>query len=130
MKERGIIALISVLIISAAVILVSIGTNLLGISQSQIGFKRQDFQRALYGSGGCGEEALLKLRDNFSGYAGNEVISVDGVTCTIRPVLSAGADKIIEAESVVANHPQRMKITVSRPSLKLIISSWEEIADF
>ncbi len=128
--ERGIIALVTILIISAVVILVSIGTNLSGISESQIGFKRQDSERALYGSGGCMEDALLELRDNFSGYAGNEAVSINGETCTIRPILISGADKIVETESVVANHTRRIRVTVSKPSSRLIIISWQEIADF
>jgi hypothetical protein len=130
-NERGLIALISVLIITAIAIGVSTSSALSGVSASQMILKRVKSDEALALATSCAEEALLRLKNNFTyTLAMRESISFgsDG-SCDIVSV-SGITEKEIRTEAVRGLQLRRVKIFVSRPGANLVIDSWQEVADF
>ncbi len=129
--ERGLIAIITTLIISAVTIFISVSTNLLGISQSRIGFTKQNAEEARYLVSACAEEVLMRLNTNNFTYpfSSPEVLSIDGEDCTIISVTGV-TPKEVRTEATVENATRRLKIFVTKPASGLIINSWDEVADF
>ena len=88
--EQGFIALISILIIGAITLAVSIGVSLRSIGETKMSLDEQESHRALALSNLCAEQALIKLTSVLN-YSGNESIIVNSdEKCYIWPVSGAG----------------------------------------
>lgn len=129
-RERGLIALITVLIISSVVLLTALSTNLLGISEAQMGLKKQKTSQAFYLATACAEDALLRLQNNFT-YTLTipETVVLNGGSCDIISVTGT-IQKEVRTEATVDNKTRRIKILVSSPAGHLVIDFWQEVADF
>lgn len=129
-NEKGLIALITVMIISIVALFAALSVNLSSISGAQVGLKHQKTSEALFLASACAEHALLQLRNNFNNYSGNEVLNIDGESCTIEAVDTGVSSRVVKALAAVENKTRKIKIEVSRPDGELIIESWQEVADF
>ena len=135
-KEKGIIALITVLIVGAVSLLFALSTNLLGVGEVQITLKKDKSSEAFYLATACAEEALLRVKNDFSyTLSVPETVAVDTKSCDIISV-SAVSPKEIRTQAVVDNKVRRIRILVSQQliidswQLGLVIDSWQEVADF
>lgn len=129
--EKGFIALITVLVITAIAVGVSTSSALSGVSASQLVIKQVRSAQALSLADACGEEALLRLKNNFNYAAGlRETVSfgTEG-SCDIVSVIGV-VEKEIRAEASADNEIRRIKIFATKPGSSLVIDSWQEVADF
>jgi len=124
-NSGGFIALITVLIIFAIALLIGLSVSLLSISEAQMGLKKFQSSQASYLANLCAEEALMKLKENIN-YSGNESIEIEG-GCQILPIEGKW---IVKTISNFQNQVKKIKIVVSQVNPKMIISSWQEVADF
>lgn len=74
----------------------------------------------------CAEQALMNLKENVN-YPGGESFNIQEGHCIILPVEGRWTIKVSANSS---NHVRKMKITISEVNPKIIINSWEEVADF
>lgn len=129
-NQQGFIALISVLIIGAVVLVISIGLSLRSVGETNMALSEQESHRALALANLCAEQALMKL-ESVLNYAGNESIIVGSESCTIRPVTGSGnLNRTVETQSTVSGYTKKVRVVVSRISPTIQITSWGEIADF
>ncbi|PJA45347.1 hypothetical protein CO174_03780 [Candidatus Uhrbacteria bacterium CG_4_9_14_3_um_filter_50_9] len=73
---------------------------------------------------GCVQAALLR-RSIDSQYVGDEAISVNGSTCTIRPIVGL----VIEVEAVAQESVYRLRTTLTSDEPPLI-DTWERVDEF
>lgn len=125
-KERGFIALITVLIISALALMVGIGLGLRAIDEMEMGSQRSRSSETYYLANLCAEDALMKLKEN-SSYSGDETINIGNGSCTILPVEGNWTVKISASSD---NQVKKMRLIISQIQPQMIIDSWEEVADF
>lgn len=124
---RGYIALISVLIISALLLLIGLSTSHFGISQLSMGLQRSQTQESSWLAQACAEEALMKLVESDFEYQGNETLNINGETCTILPIeKTGGKSQVIKVTSSAYNQTKKIKIEIKENK----IESWQEVADF
>ena len=124
------IALISILIISAVILVISIGVSLRSIEETNMGLSEQQSLRALALANLCGERALMKLESVLS-YAGGEDISVGSDICSILAISGTGNfNRVINAVSTVSGYTRKVSIVVYRISPTMQITSWREVSDF
>jgi len=129
-KNNGFIALISVVIIEALILLISIGVSLRSITESNITLDEQASNRALSLSNACAEIALMKV-ESVLNYNGNETIMIEGDSCEIMPLEGSGnTNRIIKTKSTIIDHTRKVKIEISQISPIMQITSWKEVADF
>jgi hypothetical protein len=57
-------------------------------------------------------------------------LSVGDETCYIYPVVASGTDRLIRASSTVSGFTRKILIDVATNTPKVVVSSWEEVADF
>lgn len=129
-KANGFIALISILIVGAVILSISIGVSLRSLGETAISLGQQHSNRALALATVCAETALMKL-ESVLNYSGNESIIVNGDSCDILAVGGSGnLNRTVEAQSTVSGYTRKIRVEVGRVSPKLQISSWEEVAGF
>jgi len=129
-KDGGYIALITVLILSAVVLVISIGVSLRSIEETQMAFGQQESFRALSLANLCAEKALFKLESSLN-YSGNESLTIDDESCDILSIGGTGNfSRVVKAQSTVSKYTKKVQVEVSQISPVMQISSWEEVADF
>ncbi len=128
--QQGYIALVTILIISAIVLLVGISVNLLSISESDMGLQKNQSSEAYYLANLCAEDALMKLKDDLN-YLGNETLTIGDGSCYIyAPEGSGNKDRIIKATGTIYNHTRKIKIEINRVNPDTEIASWQELPLF
>ena len=129
-NQQGFIALISVLIIGAVVLVISIGLSLRSVGETDMSLGEQESHRALALANLCAEQALMKL-ESVLNYAGNESIIIGSESCTIRPVSWSGnLNRTVETQSTVSGYTKKVQAVVSRISPTMQVTSWQEVSDF
>jgi nitrate/TMAO reductase-like tetraheme cytochrome c subunit len=123
---RGFIALITVFIIISIALLISLGFGLLSIGEIDMGLKKTQSSQAYFLANLCAEQALMKLKEDIN-YQGNETINIENGSCQI---LQIEGQWIIKTIGNVQNDIKKMRISVSQVNPKIIIDSWQEVADF
>ena len=128
--SAGFIGLVSVLIVSAVVLVLSLGLLSRSYEETVMGFGEQESHRALGLANLCAELALIRLQSILN-YAGGESIIEDGESCDILAVGGAGnLNRTIKTQSVVSQYHKKVKVEITLISPVLNIASWEEVPDF
>lgn len=126
-NEKGFTALISILVVSAISLAIAMSITLLGIGEAKSSDDYKNGQVTLAIAQGCGEETLLRIR-NDDAYIGGS-LNVGGGSCTIV-VTGMGQDKTIDITATtdsVNNFEKVIRITAKRAEKSINIVSWEEI---
>lgn len=129
-EEKGFIALISILIISAVMLAVGVGLSLRSIGETNMVLSEELSNRTLALSDACAEHALLELKNDLN-YFGNESIIINGESCDILTIDGSGnLNRTVKTQSAVSNYVKKIKVEVSQVSPAMEIASWEEVGDF
>jgi len=125
-NDRGFIALITVLIILAIALSVGLNVGLLSISEATMGLKKSQSSQAYFLANLCAEQALMKLKEDIN-YSENKTIEIEGGNCQILPI---EGNWIIKTIGNFQNNFKKIKIVVTQVNPEMMISSWQEVADF
>jgi len=129
-NQGGFIALISILILGAMMLVISIGVSLRSIGETDMALSEQESHRALALANLCAEQALMKLESILS-YSGNESIIIGSESCDILAISGSGNfTRTVKTQSTVSGHTKKVQVVVSQISPTMQIASWEEVADF
>lgn len=128
--QSGYIALVSVLIVGAVGLVFSITFSQQRVESYRTRSASHKGARAAFNSETCGEEALLKLRDNLD-YSGDESLNLSRGSCYIRPTATTTeGDYKIETKGVVDNYQKKLRILVGTTSPTFKIKTWQFVPDF
>lgn len=125
-RQKGLVALMTVLIILVIALVIGIGLTLRSIAGVTMSLQKIQSSEAYYLANLCAEQALMKLKENRD-YPGGETINAQKGQCTILPVEGKW---IIKVSATSSNQVKKMIIVIDKISPKMIINSWEEVADF
>ena len=134
-QKGGFLVLTMVLIVSAVVLTVSTGIFLRSISELTESGDSEMSLRAWAAVNACGETAVMGLAsttlgNGWSTYTGDVELPVGDETCYIYIIETSGTDKIIKASSTVSSFTRKIQVTVATNTPSLVVSAWEEVADF
>jgi len=121
--KQGFIAISSVLIISAVVLVISITVSLLAIGVGQAGLTVFQGEKALGLVEGCMEDALLKVKQN-SSYSGGTITRPEG-NCIITVSKVGNTWTLISTNS--DPHKRTIQTIINRLGSVISLSSWKEI---
>lgn len=127
--QRGYITLISVLIIGAVGLAIATSLILLGLGSSRTGFALEQSDQAKGLAMACAEEALQQIRDS-TPFVGAGTVTLGQGTCTYTVTNTGGQTRLIIASGTVGSVVRKVRITISQINPTIIISSWQEVADF
>ncbi|MBN1325774.1 hypothetical protein JW977_02220 [Candidatus Falkowbacteria bacterium] len=126
-NKNGYIALISVIIISAVVLILALGLAFISISEKQTIISHNKSLRNYYLANACANYAILQLQKN-SEYAGNETISLDAYSCQIESVFGKGnTNRSFITSSQIDDQKKVLKIELDQIKPVTIIKSWGEL---
>ena len=128
--ERGVAMLVVVVVISAAALIMAVGSAMLGIGEIDTAYTSARGGEALSIVDGCMEEALERLRVDNS-YVGGTLTPPNG-SCTIS-ISVAGVNRTIDVFGTVnATYNKKIRAMATLPpdrSSVIIINSWQEMTD-
>lgn len=127
-NPRGFAIVGTVLVLCVVIILVAAATALRLASQLSSGTELRQWSDAQRLAEGCAEVALQSLRAD-PAYAGNENVTIGSNSCTIRPVVTAGAVTTIQTEATVSGHPYRIEIELDDVET-VHVTSWKHVTAF
>ncbi len=128
-KDGGYIALISVLVVGAIGVAVATTLILLGLSSSKTSFSYEQSAKAKSLASTCAEEALEQIR-SLSSFSGSGGLSLGVGACSYNVTIGGGESRIIDASGTVGNVVRKVKVLVAIINPAIVISSWQEVADF
>ncbi len=129
-KQKGYVALVSVLIVSALSLAVSIGVSMRSISGAHMGLSYKRSHQAHILATSCVYEALTALERDLE-YAGNEDIIIEDKTCHVYTIEGEGnEDRVVKIEASVDGFVKKIRVEVLRISPTMQIASWKHVVDF
>ncbi len=125
-EYRGFAALTFVLIVATISLIIGLTISQLNVGEMNMELGKVFSEKSYYLANLCAEEALMKLK-NDTNYQGNESMDVEGGNCNILPIEGTW---IIQTRGNYQNYFTKIKVVVNNIHPKIVVQSWEEVADF
>jgi hypothetical protein len=122
-NNDGYIAITTMLVIAAVVLVVSVTISLVSINEGQLSLAAMRNDNVLDIVEGCAEDALLYVNENNSLPAS---VSLPEGTCTITINSQSGSNWTFTTTATVNSHTKSIRIALTRSST-ITISNWEEL---
>lgn len=129
LSKKGYVALISVLVVSAVGIAVTLSLILLGIGTSRTSFAYEQSNQAKGLANACAEEAMQRIRDS-TPFTGSDTLTLGMGTCTYTVTTQGPQSRTITANGTVGTIIRKVRIVIDRINPTIQVVSWQEIADF
>ena len=129
-NKSGFIALLAVLFLAAIGTGAGISLLILGLTSSQSSFSFESSFRARMLANACAEEALERLRESIY-YTGNEVINFSLGSCQIMTISGTGnLNRTVQTTGSFGTVVRKVKVITTRIHPQILVTSWQEVADF
>lgn len=130
-QHGGYITLMSTILIAAVGISIAVSLLLLGNGASQTAFATQQSYQAQALSSACAEEALQLIHDGSTTtpYTGSNSLSLGAGGCSYTVASTGGVTRLITTTGTVDSVVRKNKVQVSAVG-PIVISTWQEVADF
>jgi hypothetical protein len=130
-QSSGYVALLSVLIVGAISTVIGVSLLLLGTNASRTSFALQQSNQSKALANACAETALQMIRNDTTYTTADTSFALGQGTCHYTVVNNpSGENKKITAYGTVGTMTRKVQITTTAINPKIIISSWQEVADF
>jgi hypothetical protein len=126
-RGRGYIALISVLVVGAVGISVTVSLILLGLGSSRTSLALEQSNQARGLVNACAEEALQQIR-NSTPYTGTGTLTLGQGDCNYTVTSQGGSNRTVDSTGIVGTVTRKAKIIISAIQPKIIVTSWKEVA--
>lgn len=126
-NQRGLTALVTLVIISFVALLVALSVNLISISEMQMGFEKSRSAKAFWAAEACLDEALIRLKRNPS-YSGGSLVIDSATTCSAT-VVPSGSKRIITTIGTVDGIIIRRIEAQADVSGRVALDYWKELSN-
>ena len=126
---QGYITLISVLVVSAAGVLIATSLLWLGMGSSLSSFSLEQENQAKALANACAEEGLQQIRTS-TPFAGSGNLSFETGSCSYLVINQGGTNREIQAIGSSGTMIRRIKVNIDAINPTLNISFWQEVSDF
>jgi hypothetical protein len=127
--KKGYIALITVLVIGAVGLAITISVILLGLGASRTSFALTQSNQAKAFANACAEEALQQIRDAIP-YEGTGNLTLGQGSCTYTVTKLTAQNRTITASGTVGTIIRKVSIALDKITPSINITSWQEVANF
>ncbi len=125
--EAGYIALISVLITSAAATAICLSLLQTGTDSQRSILIEQQSKQARSLAVACAEEAMQVIHDNIA-YSGTNTLILGQGSCTYIIAVTAGSTRSLSASGTVGNVVRKIQAYATINSTSISITSWQEVS--
>jgi hypothetical protein len=128
---RGFSLLIVVVMLGAALLIMSLGTLIIGLGEREGSAALREGGEALSVADGCVNEILLRIRRNETYGIGAGVIpfTVPNGSCSIQVGDEGMGDRQIDVMSAIAAYVKHIRVTANVSGGVVTVLSWEERSD-
>jgi hypothetical protein len=126
--KQGYLTLMTVLIVSAIGVAISVSLLTLGVGSSERTLTIQDLERARALASTCAEQALQELRRQTS-FAGSTTTVLFGGNCSYTVVAGASESRTISAQGSAGNAIARLRVIGSVINPRITITYWQETSN-
>jgi len=123
LDNRGMVALLTVIIVSAAALLMAFSASMLGLGEMDMGYTSQKGQESLSFVNGCAEESLRQLQ--LDANWGGGTLNLMGGSCIIG-VLTNGNNRVLTVSGTIDNFTKKLQILASVNNGMVSTTSWQE----
>ncbi|HBU07347.1 MAG TPA: hypothetical protein DEB09_04670 [Candidatus Magasanikbacteria bacterium] len=123
LDNRGMVALLTVIIVSATALLMAFSASMLGLGEMDMGYTSQKGQESLSFVNGCAEESLRQLQLNANWPGGT--LNLMGGSCIIS-VFSNGNNRVLTVSGTIDNFTKKLQILASVNNGMVSTTSWQE----
>jgi hypothetical protein len=123
-NQQGYIALIAVLIITAATLAISLSMNVISIGETQTGLIRQQSAQSFSLADACLQEALVRLKRDASFTDGG--LKVNEGLCTIT-IIKDGSDRVITVAASVNTIIRQFESRITLTNGTIAVHYWKEL---
>ncbi|MFZ2192691.1 MAG: hypothetical protein WAV31_00415 [Candidatus Moraniibacteriota bacterium] len=127
--KKGYILLITVLIVSAVGLTISVSLVLLGLGFSSTSFSLEKSANAKYYADACAESALQAIWDTDFVGNGGPLIFPQG-NCSYEVINSGGDNREIQALGISGRVTRKTKVIIDQLTPTIRVSAWQDVADF
>jgi len=127
--QDGYITLLSVLVVGAVGLAITISLVLLGLGTSNSSLTLQKSAQARSLANTCAENALQQVRNDVA-FSGSGNLSLGQGSCTFIVTDTGGQSRLIVSSGQVGSVVRKLKLTINQINPKINILSWQELADF
>ncbi|MDP2684255.1 MAG: hypothetical protein Q8P20_04305 [bacterium] len=131
LNNKGAAALISVLIISAAALVIAFSSSLLGLGELDMGYTSQKSSEALSVADGCMEETFqrIKLNTTYGVGAGDINLTLGNGSCIIAVADLGSGGRTITISSNIGKFNKKIESDITITGSNITIDSWVEKND-
>jgi len=122
--QRGIAALMTIVIVSAATLIMAYTASFLGLGELDLGYTFSRDGEVFSFTDGCVNEAIYRVISD-SSYSGSS-LSVSEGSCIIN-VTGTGNDRTIIVTGTVGNYYKKIQTEITLSGGNAIINSWQEL---
>ncbi len=127
-QESGYITLISVLVVGAVGVAVTLSIILLGLGSSKTSFAVEQSDQAKAIANACAEEALQQIRDS-SSFVGSGNLTVGQGTCGYSVSSQGGENRTVIASGIVGTIVRKITIVINSINPLIRVTSWQEVSN-
>lgn len=124
--QNGYIALITVLIVGAVGIAISMALLINGVDSQRATLVTQQSAQARNLANACAEEALQQIHDSTT-FTGTNTLSLGQGTCTYIVTNTGSTTRTIDASGTVGNVVRKNQVYVTIGASSISITSWQEV---
>ncbi len=130
-NQKGVAAILTIVIVAAAVLIMAYSASLLGLGELDLGYTSQRGSEAFSVADGCIEETLRRIRlDTMYGIeAGDIILSVSNGSCIINIEDLGSNQRRITAIGTSGNYNKKLETEISLFGNTININSWTEKDD-
>lgn len=125
-KDKGYVALLSVLLIGAVGTVIGVTLVMLGLGASRTSYALVQSTEAKSLANACAEEALMKIRESTS-FTGTATVNLGNGSCIYTVTNTGGQTRSVTASGSVGTIVRKVSINISAINPQITISSWQEI---
>lgn len=126
-NSEGVAALLTVVIISAAVLIMAYSSSIMGLGELELGVTESSGQEAFSVADGCMDEALERLRKD-SSYTGSYLSTANG-SCMISVATVGSNSTTTVSASSTDGYYRKIETAASVSGGVVTVTSWEEKSD-
>lgn len=127
--NKGFITLISVLVVGAVGVAITLSVILLGLGSSRGSLALEQSNQAKGLANACTEEALQQIKDSMP-FTGTGNITLGQGSCSYTVTSQGGQNRTITASGAVGALTRKVKVIINGISPAIQVASWQEVADF
>lgn len=125
-NARGYITLMSVLVLGAVGVALTISLILLGLGASRTGFAVEQSNQAKAIVNACSEEGLMRIRESTS-FTGSGNLTLGSGNCVYTVTSQGGQNRTVSSTGTVGTLVRKVRILVTAITPAITLASWQEV---